>query len=101
MTIKKKKSDDNWEHELTLDRVQGFVSDVKDKGQFITVTGWTLDHRHWREGNRILLTLPDEHRSSRYKILSLRRPGDPNDMYFMDLQFLMRKSHGRKLGDTH
>lgn len=72
--------------ELRLDGVNAFVMTVKNGGQFIVVSGWT---NHWRfeEGKNIILLDPKANTTTRYMIKKVRRPGDPPDMYFLDLEF--------------
>lgn len=70
---------------LNLDGVNGFVFSVRNKGQQITVTGWT-HHQPFKKGLNVILHQSDG-RETRYKIDKVERPGDPDDMYFMDLTF--------------
>lgn len=78
-------------HNLALDGVSGFVLDVKNGGQEITISGWNYDHRKWRAGDLIILTLEDNGgRTTRYKIKDVRPCGNPSDMYFADLEFYPR-----------
>lgn len=74
---------------LTLDGVNGFVFAVKDKGQHITITGWT-DHSKFEDGRNIILHNRDGS-ETRYRIDKVKRCGDPDDMYFMDCTFNPRK----------
>jgi len=74
------------EHELSLNGVSGFVMFVRNKGQEITVSGWCDRHRKWRNGDRIMLCR-EAGEKTRYRIINIRRPGNPPDQYFMDMAF--------------
>lgn len=73
------------EHHLQLNGVSGFVFSVRNKGQQITVSGWT-NHSRFKEGDNVILH-QDGGSETRYRIDKMKRPGDPPDQYFMHCTF--------------
>ena len=81
-----KKDTSDYYHKISLNGVSACISKVYNDGETIDVYGWYDKHWELKETQRILLVRPDGS-STRYKILTIRRPGDPDDMYFMTCQF--------------
>lgn len=76
-------------HELNLATSEACVLKSGEHGRFVVLYGWTPKHWHWNEGDYLVLrTGPG--RSTRYRIESITRPGDPSTMYFADCRFAPR-----------
>ena len=77
------------QHTLHLNGSSGFVFAVKKSG-VITVSGWTMQHHKWKVGDSFILRQKDGSETC-YTAISIRRPGNPADQYFMDMTFTPRK----------
>lgn len=82
------KNPNGYEHRVELNGVGAFVFHVKNRGKEITVSGWRLDRRKFKEGDRLLLCQDDE--ETRYTVIETDFPSDPPDQYFLTCKFTPR-----------
>lgn len=89
MSTNQKTPDTHFDHRLEINGHTAFITEIRDEGQKISVSGWTFDRRRFKEGQLVVFVNRDDS-ETRYKITKMEFPADVDDQYFMDCEFCPR-----------
>jgi len=68
---------------IICDGKRSFVYNVKNEGEFITLSGWYEEYRYIPIGTELLISIDDGETFSPYKVVEEQNPAYPKDMFFL------------------